>query len=403
MSGIKRLLANNRIGLNIFALTLYVATVFLSFDRFCFETITTETPLIKLGELPFARMEFVAILFALTSVAGAGIGILAKKCKHAYSTVTTTLMGIVMLLLVIFDVDMLQILAPDMRISHVVMTLSRMLAIVVGITGILFGVTLAMAEIKKQDIRFVIAGIIAGATLSIIAVSDKQYTFVYSLVATVLLMTGICGDFCKPYQELTDCEKVTVSVQNKIVASADKFVSVLGMTISVLTLYGYVVTNLGYSVTSYIICIGITVLSYILTKHVKKTYSLYWVLCIIISVAAITMNIVAVFVNNLATVIIALAITGCAFGADCGQNDNCESKSCISLLTTSAMFIGSVIAYTIIHKMSDIITFSGNRVVYEVSSKLFIIVFATVLLKLAVQILSTVIEVKKKNDKEEKL
>lgn len=74
----KTFLTKYRTDINVFAFFLYVFFLLFAYDSFCFDTVTTETPLLKIGDFPLLRTEFTAFLFSLTSVVGAAAGIVLR-------------------------------------------------------------------------------------------------------------------------------------------------------------------------------------------------------------------------------------------------------------------------------------------------------------------------------------
>ena len=83
----KKFLQNHRIDANVFCIVMYIFFMLFAYDEFCFDTVTTETPLIKLGQLPLLRTEFVALLFSLTALIGAAISMFLRIKGKAYSSI----------------------------------------------------------------------------------------------------------------------------------------------------------------------------------------------------------------------------------------------------------------------------------------------------------------------------
>lgn len=389
MRSIRQYLSSNKSGMNVFSLIMFLMTMMLSFDRFCFDTITTETPLLKIGTLPFSRMEFITIIFALSGVFGVLTGILAKKKNRKYSSVIPTILGMITLFVVLFDIDMLQILAPDMRISHVTMTLSRMMAIILGITGFLYGVAIVMLETKKEDIMFALAGILASTFLSLTALIDKQYIFVYTLMAIVLIVIGISGDFFKKAQE-NEGDILSQSDIRKscVLYFVDKIISVFSITIFASVSYSYIVTNLGYSLAAYTICISLMFVFMCIAKTASAKYEVCKYLIIAINAVSIILSIMAIFINTLVIVILSCIAFGTAFGL-APSKDN-KHKTADKLSLSLSVLTGSIISYIIIHKMSDITIYSANRVVYALTSKFYILIAVCFAIKLIIQIIDCI-------------
>lgn len=375
----KKFLTDRRIDLNVFAVFLFTFFIMLSFDPFCFDTITTETPLIKLGELPLLRTDFVALLFALTAIIGAAVGVVLRIKNKAFSSVLATLLGSITLILTFFDVDMLQILAPDMRISHVIMTLSRISAIVAGVSGLIVGLALPLLASEKHA-GALLCGVLAAVMLSFLAVEEKLYTACFALVSVALLVIGIAGQFFNNDSPLGySAPEVAWSA---VAAGADRLLSVFALTVLCLTLCGYLTDTQGYGNAAYFICVFTLAGGYALSKLTRCKA------VITLSVAAIALSGVAIASRHFIIILLACAAAGLACGA-CRYN-KCVSFPWDSLISVAAVFIGAVVSYYVIHEKSEIMNFSANRIVYLVQSNLFVPVVISLGIKLLCHILNIV-------------
>lgn len=356
----KKFLQNHRIDANVFCIVMYIFFMLFAYDEFCFDTVTTETPLIKLGQLPLLRTEFVALLFSLTALIGAAISMFLRIKGKAYSSILSTVLGAVLLFVTFFDVDMLQILAPSMRISHVIMTLSRLSAVTVGLSGLAVGLAMPLIEWQKHA-KAIFAGIIAALLLSTLAVEEKLYTLSFAIAAIILLFTGISGQFFntdapigyqKPFPE------------NTVAQSADRFLSVFALTVISLTFSGYLADTEKYGNFAYFVCIAAAIGGFALAKGIRCK------LTISSAVIAIVLCCVSIAFRPFALILLTAATTGFACG--CGRyNGDTQTPWDFCVIALSA-FIGAIVSYYVVHDISQVMTFSANRTVYLVQSNLFI-------------------------------
>lgn len=377
----KKFLIANRINANVFCIFLYMFFMLFSFDSFCFDSITTETPLLKIGELPMLRTDFVSLLFSLTFIIGAIIGVILRIKGKSFSSLLTTLLGIIALILVFFDVDTLQILAPTMRISHVIMTLSRISAILLGASGIIVGLALSLLESEKHT-EAVIAGILTAVLLSLLACQEKLYTLSFVIVSLMLLFAGIVGQFFNNDMPIVSTRP---ALPESIFKTADKFFSVFVLTATSLTLNGYLTTSMGYGYSAYFICIFAMLGSFVLAKR----------LC---CKAALLSSAIAIVLSGMAIafrpyVMILLACLAIGFAAGCSRHNNGASLVWDPGVCAIAVFIGAIVSYYVVHDMSQIMTFSANRIVYLVQSNLFIPITVAMSLKLLCSAINVIINI----------
>lgn len=386
----KRFLTEHRINLNVFATVLFVFTMLFTFDRFSFETVTTETPLIKIGELPMLRMDFVSLLFSLTALIGAAIGSILSYKGKKFSSLASTGLGIITMVFIFFDVDMLQILVPDMRISHVIMTLSRLSAIVLGASGLIVGLALSFVDLSKHKLSAAY-GVTVSVFISVLAVSDMMYVFAYTIVAAILLIVGIAGQFFKEELIINEPNAKKCGIKTLIFDSADNILRAIPLVIIALTSYGYLVTNLEYSVSSVILAVGVTFIAYTIagrrTIKNRNEYILYGIIALI----AFALIVTSIFVSSLTIILLADAMFGFASGITNKKSTETRTSPLSFVITCIAVFIGAIISYVVIHDMSEVMNFSGNRVVYLVQSNLYIIITVLFAVRVALFALRPVI------------
>lgn len=375
----KKFLTDNRLNANVFSVFLFVFFMLFSFDGFCFDTITTETPLTKIGELPLLRNEFVALLFSVTAIAGAAAGTVLRIKEKGYSSLLTTLLGVIVLFFAFFDVDALQIFAPDMRISHVIMTLSRLSAIIAGASGIIVGLALSLLDFKKYT-GAIAAGVLSATMLSILAVQEKLYTLCFAIVTVILLATGIAGQYFKA--DPTIKYTAPTVIQGAVSAAADRLFSIFCITVLSLTLCGYLTDTEGYGYAAYFICVFVLTVSYIFAKKLDCK-------AVIPSAAvALALSCAAIASRQFALVIFTCAAVGFAAGS-CRYN-KCVSLPWNGLVSAVALFLGAIVSYYVVHELSQVMTFSANRTVYLVQSNLFIPIAIAVGAKLLYNVFDTI-------------
>lgn len=373
----KRFLTTHRKDLSVFGIFLYMFFMLFSFDSFCFDTVTTETPLIKLGELPLLRLDFITLLFSLTAVIGAIIGTVMRTKNKQYSAAPVTALGCIALILVIFDVDMLQILVPDMRISHVVMTLSRLSAIIVGASGIFAGLALPLLSCDKHP-KAILCGALAALLFSLLASVEKLYTLSFSAIALILIIIGISGDYFK--DEAAAAYKKPLFTKISVAYAVDRLFSVFAITVVLLTLGGYLTDTQEYGESAYFVCAFAVIGSYAFAKKTACKAT------VITSVIALISAVVCIYSANYALVLFTCVATG--FAAGTGAHNDSESMPWDFLVSALSMFAGAIVSYYVIHEMSEVMKFSSNRIVYLVQSNLFIPVVVAFAAKVLCHILN---------------
>lgn len=356
----KKFLQKYRTDANVFCTVMYILLTLFAYDSFCFDTITTETPFIKLGQLPLLRTEFVALLFSLTAIIGAGIGIILRIKGKAYSSVLTTVFGCVLLFITFFDVDMLQILVPSMRISHVTMTLSRLSAVVTGLSGFAAGLAMSLLPWEKHS-KAVFAGVTAALVLATLAIEEKTYTLCFSIAAALLLATGIIGQFFNSDAAVGYLKPLP---ENAVAQSADKFLSIFALTVLCLTLSGYLTDTENYGDFAYCVCIAAAIGGFSLAKGLRCKLTMSS------AAAAVATCCISLAFRPLALILLAVAVSGFACG--CGRYNGDAQAPWDFCVAAVAAFIGAIVSYYVVHDISQVMTFSANRTVYLVQSNLFI-------------------------------
>lgn len=378
----KNFLTKHYHAINIFALSVFVTLILTSFDSFALNTMTPETPLLKIGTLPLSRTEFISALFGITCIAGALLAFAVRTKGGNYSPVCATVIGAVSVFLAVFDVNMLQILVPDMRISHVIMTLSRVSAIAVGLCGIPAGFALATLDIRKHSVAAA-AGVAAGAILAVTALSDSLYTVAFALTGIICLAAGIWGSFFKG----ADIPYIKPDLLPSLLSCTDSVISCTGLAFVILVSYNYLTVTVAASYTLYAVCALLTLICFIAAGKIKVPATA--ATAAVFTAVAIALCVTAVFVQTPFVTLLACCACGAMSGLSSSDRNTDVSVSGIAI--SASIFAGAVIACAAVHGMSEIVTYSGNRVVYVTGGEIFAIAAAFAAVKGIIYALTPVI------------
>lgn len=294
----KKFLNVNANGIALFSVIFSAVSFFITFDVYCKNQITPETPLLNIAGLPFLRMDFVLIIFSAAFIIGALLSTILKKCRGLLPFVLGVF-GCIALFIALFDVNTMQIFAPTMRISHVIMTVSRVIAIVFSVSGICVGAAVSALMNKRISKTAVVAACLGAVLAGVIANAQNLQTVLYFVCAVLLLISSLAVDFSKDTTEISYEFKFT----NRIIF---ELVSVISFTVLFGVLYSILCENAGFGE------IGFTAVSGIILAAM-----------------------IIVSVKKLPAVLI-----GCG------------------------LFIGSVISFSLVHFASEVLVYSGNRVIY---------------------------------------
>lgn len=301
--------------ISVFSVIFYITTLFLTFDIYCKKQVTPETPLLNIAGLPFLRMDFLLIIFTLAFLIGAVIVHIFKKAVGFLLPFALGFSGLLSLFIALFDVNTLQLFDPTMRISHVIMTVSRVLAIIAGVSGGFIGAVCTILCKQKTSAKSIAFYSIFSVILSVLANAENMQNWLFIISAILLLSSSFLNDFSKN----------TFYNENKMDSSSAyikicAFLSTVCFTALIGVLYSTLCENAGFSELGYTAVLGIlsTVFMLFLTLHYN------------------------------------------------------------SVLQPIAMLMGSVISYIFIHYASDVVTYSGNRVVYIMPYYVSIILMAII-------------------------
>lgn len=391
---IKNLKNNSRD--NILATVVVFVTVFaLTFQYYFTKFISPETPFFKIGTIPFQHIEFVAIVFVLAAIVGAlASTFLLKEKTQKILPICVALIGFIAIFIGMFSVDFLQKLVPTMRISHVIMTASRLNGIILAASGFFVGILL---YVVAGQYKRIIHAMVLALILSVFAYTFNAFNLIYIVlgVAIVLLATvyGIVG----VNKETVVFKQEEAALSNKIVCNISALLR--GGIITFFFVYGYYyfLNTLGVSAQAFAVtAVACGIIWLLLSRLVMPIYAK--ILC---GALAITLFVANACVPMVSLEIVALLI-GAALVGMC--NDNKRHKESIDKYTIisglAGAFIFAIIAMIFNHYVSSVIIYSQNRIVYEPSVYGSLMLLALILLTLGLNVLNYKLKAKQKINKE---
>lgn len=187
----------NQDSFTLFATILYGAVMLLTFEWYCSDTILTDLSFMNIAGQPFYRMEFASIVFAAAMLIGSIVGSQWRRLSRRLISLSLSVLAVFALLIAFLNVDLFQLLSPTMRISHVTMTVSRILTILLGVSGLCVG--LNCGYLQKREIGRGTAVMASGLAvlLSALAVSGAFYQLIYCITSASLFAAAFYVDFAK--------------------------------------------------------------------------------------------------------------------------------------------------------------------------------------------------------------
>lgn len=298
-----------------FSAVFFSVSLFLTLDIYCKNQVTPETPLLNIAGLPFLRMDYVMVVFAAAFAVGTLAAMLLKKFARGLRALALGGLGCIAVFLVLFDADTLQLLAPTMRISHVIMTVSRVLAITAGAGGIFAGVYFSRLSDFIALKKPMCVGAAAAVACSVFANAENLQTVLYAACGVLLLLGSLLSDFADPAPVHTAPQP-----SETVRGSLADFLGTSALTVLFGISYSVWCENAGFSET------GLTVIA--------------GCICIVLVASARTRP---------------------------------------ALLRAAALLLGSAVSYCLVHFASEVITYSANRVVYVLPYWVFALCFAVYL------------------------
>ena len=336
-----------------FSATLFTLLMLCSFDNFAFNTITTETPLMKIAGIPFYRQEFICTIFALCFAFGTILSVFAGAKILPFVPLCITFTGLVTLFFAVFDADLFQILVPDMRISHVVMTLSQLTAIISGVCGLPLGIILASAVPPSAPAAAI--GAATACFLSVLAVQGLYFA-VYVTAAIALIAAGIACEFLRPGESFF---KITPS-DKTVLGQIQCFISIFGLVFILLACYNLITVTQAAGTQTYAVCACAGTILFTLSPRLigGRRPAQTAVFC-----AAFALSAAACVVMSSALTAAAICLSALALGA--------HGRQSARLTSAAAVAIAAICAMVCAHCLADVTAFSGNRVIYYTDGRIF--------------------------------
>lgn len=350
----------------------YAMLLLLTFDAFCLETVTPEQPLITIAGLKFFRNEFTILLFTLTALIGAVLARIFNRKAAVLVPILVSSLFVFLGFIALFTVDVMQSLDPTMRISHVTMTVSRVLSIVAGASGMPVGYILTVS-LESARIQELVPAAGAVGLAAIAAIADQLYVPVYLTLAVAIAVLGIlCSQADREVTGSFVFYKWTGSAVRNVCWAATGLLAGFVFTLSAVCVPNYYMQNLNgteYAVTAAVACAF--AFSLLLFRSRKPVTG---VICL---AGAAVLALAAIFVEQkflvLAAAILIMAAALALIWA---------SRGGLAIALLGGVF-GAVAGYCLRHFFGLEVVYSGNRTLYITQPELFIAIAAAALILLA--------------------
>ncbi len=350
----------------------YTMLLLLTFDAFCLETVTPELPLITIAGLKFFRNEFTILLFVLTALIGAVLARIFNRKAAVLVPVLVTSLFVFLGFIALFNVDVMQSLDPTMRISHVTMTVSRVLSIVAGASGIPVGYLLTVSlESAKIQKLLPAAGVVGLAAIA--AIADQLYVPVYLTLAAVIAALGIlCSQADREVTGEFEFANRNGSSARKVCRAASGLLAGFVFTLAAVCVPNYYMQYLNGSEYAAMASVACTfVLSLLLFRRRNPGTG---IICL---AGAVMLTFAAVFVEQKILVLTAAILVMAAALALIWA-----SRGSLAIALLGGVF-GAAIGYCLRHFWGLEVVYSGNRTLYITQPELFIAIAAAALILLA--------------------
>lgn len=371
---------------NVMAVIVAFVTVFaLSFQYYFSKFISPETPLMNIGGIPFQHIEFVSILFTVAMLIGVIVSqFLLKEKIFKLVPICIALLGFIAIFIGMFTVDFFQKLAPTMRISHVIMTASRLNGIILSASGLFIGILLsaAMSHTKR-----IIHALVLALLLTVFAYSLNAFSTVYIVLGVAIVILAIVYGYIGVKNN-----SVELPSENRIlsVKILDKISPIIkGGIISYFFVYGYYyfINTLGLSPIVFAVTAITAGMIWLLFSNIT-IHKYAKIVCVLI--------VISLFIANACVPTISLLLVSIMCGAAVlGMCNNKEKKEKYSTICGCAgAIIFAIIAMVVNHNMAEITKFSSNRIVYEPSVYGFLILLGMILICVIIDYLRLLINTK---------
>lgn len=373
---------------NVMAVIIAFVMVFaLSFQYYFSKFISPETPLMNIGGIPFQHIEFVSILFTVAMLIGVLVSqFLLKEKIFKLVPICIAVLGFIAIFIGMFTVDFFQKLAPTMRISHVIMTASRLNGIILSASGLFIGIILSAA---MNHTKRIIHALVLALLLTVFAYSLNAFSSVYIVLGVAIVILAIVYGFIG-----VDNNSVKLPSENRIlsVKMLDKISPVIkGGILSYFFVYGYYY---------FINTLSLSAIAFAVTAI---TAGIIWLLFSSITIhkyakIVCALIVISLFVANACVPTISLLLLSIMFGAAllgmCNKKECKEKYSIISGCAGAIIF--AIIAMVVNHYMAEITKFSSNRIVYEPSVYGFFILLGMIIISVIIDYLRLFIDTKSK-------
>lgn len=371
---------------NVMAVIVVFVMVFaLSFQYYFSKFISPETPLMNIGGIAFQHIEFVSILFTVAMLIGVIVSqFLLKEKIFKLVPICIALLGFIAIFIGMFTVDFFQKLAPTMRISHVIMTASRLNGIILSASGLFIGFLLsaAMSHTKR-----IIHALVLALLLTVFAYSLNAFSTVYIVLGVAIVILAIVFGYIGVKNNCIKLPSENTILSVKIL---DKISPVIkGGIISYFFVYGYYyfINTLGLSPIVFAVTAITAGMIWLLFSNIT-IHKYAKIVCVLI--------VISLFIANACVPTISLLLVSIAFGATllglCNKKDGKEKYSTICGCAGAIIF--AIIAMVVNHNMAEITKFSSNRIVYEPSVYGFFILLGMILICVIIDYLRLLINTK---------
>lgn len=372
---------DNKMGVIVAFVTVFA----ISFQYYFSKFISPETPLMNIGGIPFQHIEFVSILFTVAMLLGVIVSqFLLKEKIFKLVPICIALLGFIAIFIGMFTVDFFQKLAPTMRISHVIMTASRLNGIILSVSGIFVGIILSAV---MNHTKRIIHALVLALLLTVFAYSLNAFSIVYIVLGVAIVILAIVYGYIGVKNN-----SVKLPSENRIlsVKIIDKISPIIiGGIISYFFVYGYYY---------FLNTVGLSPIVFAVTAI---TAGMTWLLFCNISIhkyakIICALIVIALFIANACVPTIGLLLVSIMCGAALlGMYNNKEKKEKYSLICSCAgAIIFAIIAMVVNHYMAEITKFSSNRIVYEPSVYGFFILLGMIMVSVIIDYLRLFINTK---------
>lgn len=349
----------------------YILLILMTFDAFCLETVTPEQPLIIIAGLKFFRNEFTILLFTLTALIGAVLARIFNRKAAVLVPLLVSSLFVFLGFIALFNVDIMQSLDPTMRISHVTMSVSRALSIVVGASGIPAGYLLTIS-LEHVEIQKLLPAFSAVGLAAIAALADQLYVPVYLVLSAMIALAGIlCSLADREIAGSFVFVKWTGSAVRRGCRAATGLLAGFTFTLSAVCLPNYYMQALGGSEIAAMAAVACAFVFSLLLFHGRSLFT--GIACL---AGAMGLSFASLFVEQ-KFLTLAVAVLGMAAALALIW----ASKGSLAVALSGGV-LGAATGYCLRHFAGMEVVYSGNRTLYITQPEMFGVIFTAVLVLL---------------------